>query len=1007
MVKKIIIILLSLASLLTYSAKDFTPIPWVVLYSAQAQLKDLLPYKVIVLDSESYPPVLDTLALSKKHIVLGYISAGEVEQYRDYFNDIKAQNILIAENPFWPGSFYVDSRDPVWEDLIINRIIPELKKKKFDGIMLDTLDNQIELERQDPKKYKGLKKSVVLLIKNIRKKYPNLKIMVNRAYEILPDVAPDIDYILAESLRADYNFEKNSYQYTNHKLYEKQVKDLQKLINEHENLAVLSLDYWYPMQKKEIRKIYNIEINNGFSPYVSTIKLNKIIPPPHMIKHRIKNIIILLILTLNIFAAEDPRVIIALYDSKSTPKIKSSLLHRFAEMPLNHLGMVLEYHDILQGYPDIKDRPDVRGVISWYRNNIENTMPNPLGYMQWANDVITAGKKFVILGHPGFSFNPEDAQLYAEVQKFLKLLGLRSTGISYQWRHTDKIIVPDENLYNFERKLIELRFPFAGLEIIAPDTYSVLNIKTDSQKEHITSIITYSPNGGIVAKDYAMFSLNIGGQATVFWYLNPFEYFRRAFGLELFPTPDVTTLNGSRVLYSHIDGDGWNNVSNVGKSAQHQILSSEIIYDEVFKKYPDLPVTVGPVGAELDEAWSGLPQSKSIAEKIFLLPNIEAGSHTFSHPFYWRFFENYYPDKEEKYLKEYTVHWDENTLQNIGRHIKNMWEKRREKVAEDVVHYEIYYGLGDWLGEFTKGKLPHGYDMPRGYASQPYSTKLEITGSIDYMQKLLPPGKKVEMIQWSGDTTPYPEAVKMAYDNNVLNINTSGGRFDKDFPSYAWLYPFGIMVGGYRQVYATNSNEYEYTDNWLGPYHGFNKLIQTLENTEHPIRIKPMNIYYHMYSGEFDESLKALLDNIKYAQNQNSIAVTTSFYIYTVLGFYSTKIFTLDKLKWQIKDRNKLSTIRFDHADKYNVDFQTSQGILGQQHYQHSLYIFLDPSIDIPVINITDDKNYTAKKTYLIRSSWKIWDLQNNPLKFNAQGYGKGKFSWYVPHDGKYTILFD
>src|SRR5690348_8362374 len=90
-------------------------------------------------------------------------------------------------------------------------------------------------------------------------------------------------------------------------------------------------------------------------------------------------------------AAESPvpRTIIALYDSKSTT-VATSYVHALAEMPLNHLGLAVEYHDINTPLPEIADRPDVRGVITWF---ISTPQMHAQDYWQWAIKALEAGKK--------------------------------------------------------------------------------------------------------------------------------------------------------------------------------------------------------------------------------------------------------------------------------------------------------------------------------------------------------------------------------------------------------------------------------------------------------------------------------------------------------------------------------------------------------------------------------------------------------------------------------------
>ena len=59
---------------------------------------------------------------------------------------------------------------------------------------------------------------------------------------------------------------------------------------------------------------------------------------------------------------ELPRVILGLFDSRREPNPEESRIHRLLDMPLNHLGLVVRYHDIAKGLPDPASLADVRGV---------------------------------------------------------------------------------------------------------------------------------------------------------------------------------------------------------------------------------------------------------------------------------------------------------------------------------------------------------------------------------------------------------------------------------------------------------------------------------------------------------------------------------------------------------------------------------------------------------------------------------------------------------------------
>ena len=82
-------------------------------------------------------------------------------------------------------------------------------------------------------------------------------------------------------------------------------------------------------------------------------------------------------------------------------------------------------------------------------------------------------------------------------------------------------------------------------------------------------------------------------------------FFRLAFGTDDLPKPDTTTLCGRRMYFSHIDGDGWRNLCEINKYRKRRAMSAEVILDEVLMRFPELPVSVAPIAADLDLRWHG------------------------------------------------------------------------------------------------------------------------------------------------------------------------------------------------------------------------------------------------------------------------------------------------------------------------------------------------------------------------------------------------------------------
>src|SRR3546814_12600763 len=79
---------------------------------------------------------------------------------------------------------------------------------------MDTLDNAEALERQDAERNKGMVAGAARLVQAIRARFPDMAIMMNRGYALLPQVAGRIDIVLAEAMASRWNFAEGRYEMT-------------------------------------------------------------------------------------------------------------------------------------------------------------------------------------------------------------------------------------------------------------------------------------------------------------------------------------------------------------------------------------------------------------------------------------------------------------------------------------------------------------------------------------------------------------------------------------------------------------------------------------------------------------------------------------------------------------------------------------------------------------------------------------------------------------------------
>ncbi len=676
-----------------------------------------------------------------------------------------------------------------------------------------------------------------------------------------------------------------------------------------------------------------------------------------------------------------PRTILALYDSRYDAEPRYLNLHQIAEMPLNHLGLLVRYHDINTPLPALQNMEDVRGILTWFRSD---EMADPIAFLAWVDRALDSGKRFVVLGGIGARADLKGRLTpAAHLHRFWSKLGLATddewTTITYDW----EVSVTDRRMLEFERRLTGVLPPFRRVRKVDSRVRSYLVVSRRGDPASASDLVTVGPSGGYAAEGYFHLATSEGIPRR-HWYVNPFEFFREAFATDDLPKPDTTTLSGRRIFFSHVDGDGWRNRTELAQYRKDRTSSAEVIFREVLLRYPDLPVTIAPIAGDLDPAWHGSAEMLRLARQMLALPHVEAGSHTYGHPLDWAYFDRTaaVPAMDATRPPEPVC----STRSSAGCESSTPPMRRQPACRE---------ASGIRRRTRTRG---HGVESTRRRAAtsiEPFDLDLEIAGSIGFINSLLPRGKRVEVLQWSGNTTPYEAAIAASRAAGVRNLNGGDTRFDPEFPSYAWVAPVGRGVGAEWQVYASNSNENTYTNLWTDRFFAFKFLTATLKNTESPRRVTAHNIYYHMYSGEKLPSLTAVLENYRYAATQELAPITASAYAAVVDGFHTATITELEPHQWRVEHRDGLQTIRFDDLSAPWVDFARSSGVVGQRVHQGSLYVALDPAVSAPVIALT---RVPPTQPYLVHARWVVSHLQagDSGFSFRATGFGPGVSAWQV-----------
>lgn len=248
---------------------------FVVCYGAIENPAELSNYDVLVLDADIDEAVLRGCAAGASK--LGYLSLCEVNLTRRYAPEVASQGLLLFENKNWSHARYVELRDPRWTKRVTEQLIPALVERGFNGLFIDTLDDAEYLETLDPRRFSGMREAAVTLMHAIRRRYPNLSIMVNRGYALLDRIVDDIDMLMGESVRSTFDAKQGGYVLVGDEGYLWQRDRMQAAKALRRDIGLFTLDYWPADDPRGRARLYAQQRASGFAPYVATFDLRRIV----------------------------------------------------------------------------------------------------------------------------------------------------------------------------------------------------------------------------------------------------------------------------------------------------------------------------------------------------------------------------------------------------------------------------------------------------------------------------------------------------------------------------------------------------------------------------------------------------------------------------------------------------------------------------------------------------------------------------------------------------------
>jgi uncharacterized protein (TIGR01370 family) len=238
-------------------------------YGKAPILKQLAQFEFAVVEpGHGFVPV----HTSHKTRWIAYVSVGEVNSSRDYYSAIP-KSWIIGHNAEW-SSDIIDQTAPGWPEFFVEHVIAPLWRQGYSGFFLDTLDSY-QLVVKDAAQRQQNQEGLVAVIRAIHKRFPRAALILNRGFELLPEVHNDVYAVAFESLFKGWSESRGEYI---------DVSDTDRewllaqasTVKQQYGLPVIAIDYCLPTNlqcsRDTVRRIRAL----GLVPYVGDGRLQTV-----------------------------------------------------------------------------------------------------------------------------------------------------------------------------------------------------------------------------------------------------------------------------------------------------------------------------------------------------------------------------------------------------------------------------------------------------------------------------------------------------------------------------------------------------------------------------------------------------------------------------------------------------------------------------------------------------------------------------------------------------------
>jgi len=232
-------------------------------YGAQVPVTALAQFDRVVVEADQIQDLRPLRAAGAD--IFAYVSVGEVEGWRASVRALPPE-LFLGSNASW-HSRIADLSHPGWRRYLLDERMAGLWAAGYRGFFLDTLDSY-RMAAKDAAQERAQTAALVDLIRAMHDRFPGVKLLLNRGFEVLSEVAPLCVGVVAESLFQGWNAGLQKYV---------RVSEADRLwllnrlsdARERFGLPVTVIDYVSPKQPALARATAQRIAALGFAPWVA------------------------------------------------------------------------------------------------------------------------------------------------------------------------------------------------------------------------------------------------------------------------------------------------------------------------------------------------------------------------------------------------------------------------------------------------------------------------------------------------------------------------------------------------------------------------------------------------------------------------------------------------------------------------------------------------------------------------------------------------------------------